>query len=95
MQLMPFWIVVECKVCGDLMKSRAIFCEVCALICHEECKKLAFSCPPKVKDQQPSYDVRVFSGVCNTMASNLILHYDVVGVFCQNLQSKSTGSDIH
>ncbi|CDS13964.1 hypothetical protein LRAMOSA06137 [Lichtheimia ramosa] len=51
-----FGKVVECKVCGDLMKSRAIFCEVCALICHEECKKLAFSCPPKVKDQQPSYD---------------------------------------
>ncbi|KAI7883235.1 Pkinase-domain-containing protein, partial [Lichtheimia hyalospora FSU 10163] len=51
-----FGKVVECKVCGELMKSRAIFCEVCALICHEECKKLAFSCPPKVKDQQPSYD---------------------------------------
>ncbi|KAI9253367.1 kinase-like domain-containing protein [Phascolomyces articulosus] len=49
--------VVECKVCGDLTKSQAIFCEVCALICHEDCKKLAFSCPPKVKDQQPSYDV--------------------------------------
>ncbi|KAI8138852.1 kinase-like domain-containing protein [Fennellomyces sp. T-0311] len=52
-----FGKVVECKVCGDLTKSQAIFCEVCALICHEDCKKLAFSCPPKVKDQQPSYDV--------------------------------------
>ncbi|KAI7850692.1 kinase-like domain-containing protein [Circinella umbellata] len=51
-----FGKVVECKVCGDLTKSQAIFCEVCALICHKDCKKLAFSCPPKVKDQQPSYD---------------------------------------
>lgn len=48
--------VVECKVCGDLMTTQSIFCEVCALICHEECKKSAFSCPPKVNDQQPSYD---------------------------------------
>ncbi|KAI9484660.1 kinase-like domain-containing protein [Zychaea mexicana] len=54
-----FGKVVECKVCGDLTKSQAIFCEVCALICHEDCKKQAFSCPPKVKDQQPSYDVSV------------------------------------
>ncbi|KAI7881045.1 kinase-like protein, partial [Lichtheimia hyalospora FSU 10163] len=53
---MSFGKVVECKVCGDLMKSQAIFCEVCALICHDNCKKLAFSCPPKVNDQQPSYD---------------------------------------
>ncbi|KAI8891122.1 Pkinase-domain-containing protein [Backusella circina FSU 941] len=52
-----FGKVVECKVCGDLMTSQSIFCEVCALICHEECKKSAFSCPPKVNDQQPSYDV--------------------------------------
>lgn len=32
---------------------------VCSLICHEECKKAAFLCPPKVNDQQPSYDVSV------------------------------------
>ncbi|KAI9312374.1 kinase-like domain-containing protein [Dichotomocladium elegans] len=51
-----FGKAVECKVCGELIKSQTIFCEVCALICHEGCKKLAFSCPPKVKDQQPSYD---------------------------------------
>ncbi|ORY99992.1 kinase-like domain-containing protein [Syncephalastrum racemosum] len=51
-----FGKAVECKVCGDLIKSQTIFCEACALICHEECKKLAFSCPPKVNDQQPSYD---------------------------------------
>lgn len=49
--------MVECKVCGDLMNTQSIFCEVCALICHEECKKSAFSCPPKVNEQQPSYDV--------------------------------------
>ncbi|KAG1444781.1 hypothetical protein G6F56_010155 [Rhizopus delemar] len=29
---------------------------VCSLVCHDECKKSAFSCPPKVNDQQPSYD---------------------------------------
>ena len=52
-----FYIVVECKVCGDLMNDKSIFCQVCALICHEECKKSAFSCPPKVNDQQASYDV--------------------------------------
>ncbi|KAI7895905.1 uncharacterized protein EV154DRAFT_494138 [Mucor mucedo] len=51
-----FGKVVECKVCGDLMNTQSIFCEVCALICHEECKKSAFSCPPKVNEQQPSYD---------------------------------------
>ncbi|KAL0080936.1 kinase-like domain-containing protein [Phycomyces blakesleeanus] len=49
--------LVECKVCKDLMTERAIFCEVCALICHEDCKRLAFSCPPTVNDHQPSYDV--------------------------------------
>ncbi|KAI9019243.1 kinase-like domain-containing protein [Phycomyces nitens] len=49
--------LVECKVCKDLMTERAIFCEVCALICHEDCKRLAFSCPPAVNDHQPSYDV--------------------------------------
>ncbi|KAG2231040.1 hypothetical protein INT48_007551 [Thamnidium elegans] len=51
-----FGKVVECKVCGDLMTAQSIFCEVCALICHDECKKSAFSCPPKVNEQQPSYD---------------------------------------
>ncbi|KAI8388366.1 kinase-like domain-containing protein [Radiomyces spectabilis] len=49
--------VVECKVCCSLMSDDAIFCEVCSLICHDKCKRLAFSCPPKVNDQQPSYDV--------------------------------------
>ncbi|KAF7725761.1 hypothetical protein EC973_009378 [Apophysomyces ossiformis] len=51
-----FGKAVECKVCGELMVEEAIFCEACALICHEGCKKDAFSCPPKVNDQQPSYD---------------------------------------
>ncbi|CEP17185.1 hypothetical protein [Parasitella parasitica] len=51
-----FGKVVECKVCGDVMTAQSIFCEVCALICHEHCKKSAFSCPPKVNEQQPSYD---------------------------------------
>ncbi|KAI8645002.1 kinase-like domain-containing protein, partial [Parasitella parasitica] len=51
-----FGKVVECKVCGDVMTAQSIFCEICALICHEHCKKSAFSCPPKVNEQQPSYD---------------------------------------
>lgn len=57
--------MVECKVCGDVMSTQSIFCEVCALICHEECKKSAFSCPPKVNEQQPSYDVSTASHVNN------------------------------
>ncbi|ORZ14014.1 kinase-like domain-containing protein [Absidia repens] len=44
------------KICGDLLHEQAIFCEICSLICHDKCKKLAFSCPPKVNEQQPSYD---------------------------------------
>ncbi|CAO3589769.1 unnamed protein product [Absidia cylindrospora] len=51
-----FGKIVECKVCGDLLHEQAIFCEICSLICHDKCKKLAFSCPPKVNEQQPSYD---------------------------------------
>lgn len=50
-------LVVECKVCGDLLSEQAIFCEICSLICHDGCKQSAFSCPPKVNEQQPSYDV--------------------------------------
>ncbi|KAF7732859.1 hypothetical protein EC973_000135 [Apophysomyces ossiformis] len=52
-----FGKAVECKVCGDLIKSQTIFCEVCALVCHKDCKRMAFSCPPKVNDQQLSYDI--------------------------------------
>ncbi|KAI8059296.1 kinase-like domain-containing protein [Gongronella butleri] len=47
---------VECKVCNDVIINRATFCQACALVCHETCKKLAFSCPPTVMNQQPSYD---------------------------------------
>ncbi|KAI8887631.1 kinase-like protein [Backusella circina FSU 941] len=47
--------VVECKVCADLMTESSLFCEICSLICHKECKKSSFSCPPKVNEQQPSY----------------------------------------
>ncbi|KAI9480297.1 MAG: kinase-like domain-containing protein [Benjaminiella poitrasii] len=47
---------VECKVCTEIMTHNSLFCEVCSLLCHKECKKLAFSCPPKVNEQQPSYD---------------------------------------
>ncbi|KAI9318031.1 kinase-like domain-containing protein [Dichotomocladium elegans] len=57
---MSFGKVVECKVCGDTIEVQASLCEACALICHENCKSLAFSCPPKVNDIQPSYD-RFFS----------------------------------
>ncbi|ORX44915.1 Pkinase-domain-containing protein [Hesseltinella vesiculosa] len=48
--------VVECKVCNDMITSKATFCQACGLICHDVCKKLAFSCPPKVMNQQPAYD---------------------------------------
>ncbi|CAO3621895.1 unnamed protein product [Cunninghamella blakesleeana] len=47
---------IECKVCGDIVLSQVTLCQACGLICHDQCKKLAFSCPPKVKEQQPSYD---------------------------------------
>ncbi|CAO3697467.1 unnamed protein product [Rhizopus stolonifer] len=47
---------VECKVCRKVTQGQSLFCQVCSLVCHEECKKSAFSCPPKVNDQQPSYD---------------------------------------
>ncbi|CAO3650644.1 unnamed protein product [Cunninghamella blakesleeana] len=60
---------VECKVCGDLLYEQAIFCETCSLICHDGCKKLAFSCPPKVNEQQPSYDW-VFSAKIYNRNSN-------------------------
>ncbi|KAI9308346.1 kinase-like domain-containing protein [Cunninghamella echinulata] len=49
--------IIECKICSDLIHSHATLCQACGLICHDQCKKLAFSCPPKVKNQQPSYDV--------------------------------------
>ncbi|EIE91454.1 hypothetical protein RO3G_16165 [Rhizopus delemar RA 99-880] len=44
---------------GDLEKF-------CSLVCHKECKKDAFSCPPKVNDQQPSYDWVFLAKVYNT-----------------------------
>ncbi|KAI9319389.1 kinase-like domain-containing protein [Dichotomocladium elegans] len=52
-----FGKVMVCKVCDEKLASdKAIFCEVCSLVCHDECKQQAFSCPPKVNNQQPSYD---------------------------------------
>ncbi|KAG1473778.1 hypothetical protein G6F56_000754 [Rhizopus delemar] len=58
---------VECKVCNQVMEGKdCIFCEVCSLSCHKECKKDAFSCPPKVNDQQPSYDWVFLAKVYNT-----------------------------
>ncbi|RCH97480.1 hypothetical protein CU098_005443 [Rhizopus stolonifer] len=63
---------VECKVCGHTMTTRSIFCEVCALICHEECKKSAFSCPPKVNEQQPSYDWVFSAKIYNNKSRKLV-----------------------
>ncbi|KAG0760439.1 hypothetical protein G6F24_008319 [Rhizopus arrhizus] len=57
---------VECKVCDQVMNKDYILCEVCSLVCHKECKKDAFSCPPKVNDQQPSYDWVFLAKVYNT-----------------------------
>jgi hypothetical protein len=66
------------------MTTQSIFCEVCALICHEECKKSAFSCPPKVNDQQPSYDVR--KDILRYMSVYILnLFLLLVGIFCQDL----------
>ncbi|KAI9268217.1 kinase-like domain-containing protein, partial [Phascolomyces articulosus] len=45
-----------CKVCGGTINDQVTFCEACSLMCHEHCKSKAFSCPPKVNNQQPSYD---------------------------------------
>ncbi|CAO3591706.1 unnamed protein product [Absidia cylindrospora] len=64
-----FGKLVECKVCGDLLRDQAIFCETCSLICHDGCKQAAFSCPPKVNEQQPSYDW-VFSAKIYNHKSN-------------------------
>ncbi|KAG1172947.1 hypothetical protein G6F70_007954 [Rhizopus microsporus] len=61
-----FGKAVECKVCNQLINDGTIFCEVCSLVCHKECKKDAFSCPPKVNDQQPSYDWIFLAKVYNT-----------------------------
>lgn len=64
---------MECKVCGDITRGQSLCCQVCSLICHEDCKKSAFSCPPKVNDQQPSYDVsnlvfiRVILNLCSPL----------------------------
>ncbi|KAH8556033.1 kinase-like domain-containing protein [Umbelopsis sp. PMI_123] len=48
---------MDCKVCGEAMNRHVLFCEVCALICHQHCRPNALSCPPKINKQQPSYDV--------------------------------------
>ena len=37
--------------------SHPSFHEACSLVCHRECKKMALSCPPRIHDQQPSYEV--------------------------------------
>lgn len=67
------------------MTTKSIFCEVCALICHEECKKSAFSCPPKVNDQQPSYDVSNQNPFPFFLILNPLLFNYLVGLFCQDL----------
>ncbi|KAI7897409.1 kinase-like domain-containing protein, partial [Mucor mucedo] len=54
-----FGKAVECKVCSEVMEKESVFCEVCSLVCHKDCKRTAFSCPPRVNDQQPSYDVSI------------------------------------
>ncbi|CDH49786.1 related to ser thr protein kinase [Lichtheimia corymbifera JMRC:FSU:9682] len=51
-----FGRTIECKVCDGKLEDQVSFCEVCSLVCHDECRHQAFSCPPKVNNQQPSYD---------------------------------------
>lgn len=61
---------VECKVCSDVMNAESVFCEICSLVCHKECKPAAFSCPPRVNDQQPSYDWVFSAKIYNRTGSN-------------------------
>ncbi|SAL94867.1 hypothetical protein [Absidia glauca] len=69
-----FGQMVECKVCKDIITSHATFCQVCGLICHDPCKKLAFSCPPKVENQQPSYDWVFSAKIYNRPSRPLSAH---------------------
>ncbi|CAO3691024.1 unnamed protein product [Rhizopus stolonifer] len=64
----------ECKVCNQVMNEDSKLCEVCLLVCHKECKKDAFSCPPKVNDQKPSYDQILLAKVYNTKFKRDKLH---------------------
>ncbi|KAI9359517.1 kinase-like domain-containing protein [Pilaira anomala] len=65
-----FGKAVECKVCNEVMANESVFCEVCSLVCHKECKQTAFSCPPRVNDQQPSYDWVFSAKIYNRSTGN-------------------------
>ncbi|KAI9319313.1 kinase-like domain-containing protein [Dichotomocladium elegans] len=41
-----FGKAVTCKVCLVTVKRHAVYCEACALICHEKCRHNAASCRP-------------------------------------------------
>lgn len=41
-----FGKAVTCKVCLDHVKRHAIYCEACALICHDKCRQSASRCIP-------------------------------------------------
>ncbi|KAI8085384.1 kinase-like domain-containing protein [Thamnidium elegans] len=65
-----FGKAVECKVCNSVMEKESVFCEICSLVCHKECKQAAFSCPPRVNDQQPSYDWIFSAKIYNRSTGN-------------------------
>ncbi|KAG2221591.1 hypothetical protein INT45_005165, partial [Circinella minor] len=48
-----FGKAIECKVCLVTVKKHAVFCEACALICHEKCRQNAVSCRPIFPSSNP------------------------------------------
>ena len=46
-------IAITCKVCLVTVKKHAVFCEACALICHEKCRQNAVSCRPIFPSTNP------------------------------------------
>ncbi|KAI9494322.1 hypothetical protein BDB00DRAFT_311157 [Zychaea mexicana] len=48
-----FGKAITCKVCLVTVKKHAVFCEACALICHEKCRQNAASCRPIFPSTNP------------------------------------------
>ncbi|ORZ02994.1 kinase-like domain-containing protein [Syncephalastrum racemosum] len=49
-----FGKAVSCKVCMITVKKHAVYCEACALICHDKCRGQAASCRPIYPTVKPS-----------------------------------------
>ncbi|KAI7899677.1 kinase-like domain-containing protein, partial [Cokeromyces recurvatus] len=50
---------VICKVCNEIVNTQFMICQVCLIICHEECKKRVSPCLLKINGQQPTFNVSV------------------------------------